>query len=78
MRRAGQVQFRTDKAGIIHCSIGKASFDVEALKENFEALITALQKVKPSAAKGQYFKRISVSTTMGSGIRVDRATVAAI
>ena len=76
--KAGQVQFRTDKAGIIHCSIGKASFDVEALKENFEALITALQKVKPSAAKGQYFKRISVSTTMGSGIRVDRATVAAI
>ena len=76
--KAGQVQFRNDKAGIIHCSIGKASFDVEALKENFEALITALQKAKPSSAKGQYVKRISVSTTMGAGIRVDRATVSVI
>jgi large subunit ribosomal protein L1 len=76
--KAGQIQFRTDKAGIIHCSIGKASFDLEALKENFEALIVALQKAKPSSAKGQYFKRISVSTTMGTGIRVDRATVSVV
>ena len=73
--KAGQVQFRNDKAGIIHCTIGKASFDVEALKENFEALIAALQKAKPSSAKGQYFKRISVSTTMGAGIRVDRTSL---
>lgn len=73
--KAGQVQFRNDKAGIVHCSIGKASFDVEALKENFDALINALQKAKPSSAKGQYFKRVSVSTTMGAGIRVDRASL---
>jgi large subunit ribosomal protein L1 len=76
--KAGQVQFRNDKAGIIHCSIGKASFDVEALKENFDALISALQKAKPSTAKGQYFQRISVSTTMGAGIRVDRASLSVI
>jgi len=73
--KAGQVQFRIDKAGIIHCTIGKASFAAEDLQENFEALLGALQKAKPAAAKGQYFKRVSVSTTMGPGIRVDRATL---
>ena len=73
--KAGQVQFRIDKAGIIQCTLGKASFSAEDLQTNFEALVTALQKAKPSSAKGQYFKRVSVSTTMGPGIRVDRATL---
>lgn len=73
--KAGQVQFRIDKAGIIHCTIGKASFSAEQLQENFVALLTALHKAKPAAAKGQYFKRVSVSTTMGPGVRVDRATL---
>ena len=73
--KAGQVQFRIDKAGIIHCSIGKASFEVDALKENLTALLTALQKAKPPAAKGQYFRRVTLSTTMGPGVRVDRATL---
>ena len=73
--KAGQVQYRIDKAGIIHCSIGKASFEVDALKENLDALIVALNKSKPATAKGQYISRITVSTTMGPGIRVDRASV---
>jgi len=73
--RAGQVQFRIDKAGIVHCSIGKASFEADALRENIIALLQALQKSKPSAAKGQYFKRVTLSTTMGPGVRVDRATL---
>lgn len=73
--KAGQVQFRIDKAGIIHCSIGKASFELDALKENLTALLTALQKAKPPAAKGQYFHRVTLSTTMGPGVRVDRTTL---
>jgi len=73
--KAGQVQFRIDKAGIIQCTIGKASFSAEDLRENFDALINALHKAKPASAKGQYFKRVSVSTTMGPGIRVDRQTL---
>jgi len=73
--KAGQVQYRIDKAGIIHCTIGKASFSAEDLQENFEALLAALHKSKPAAAKGQYFKRVSVSTTMGPGVRVDRQTL---
>ena len=73
--KAGQVQFRIDKAGIVHCSIGKASFEVDALKENLTALIEALRKAKPSAAKGVYFKKITLSTTMGPGIPVDKAAV---
>lgn len=73
--KAGQVQYRIDKAGIIHCTIGKASFSAEDLKTNFEALLSALHKAKPATAKGQYFKRVSVSTTMGPGIRVDRQTL---
>ena len=73
--KSGQVQFRIDKAGIIHCSIGKASFDAEALKENLNALITALHKAKPSAAKGTYIGRITLSTTMGPGIGVDSTTL---
>ncbi|MDH3377109.1 MAG: 50S ribosomal protein L1 [Gammaproteobacteria bacterium] len=75
--KAGQVQFRIDKAGIIHCPIGKSSFDVAALTENFNALLAALHKAKPAAAKGQYIQRITVSSTMGPGVRVDRGSVAA-
>ncbi len=69
--KAGQVQYRIDKAGIIHCSIGKASFEPSALKDNLYALMTALEKSKPSSAKGVYIKRLAVSTTMGPGIGVD-------
>ena len=72
--KAGQVQYRTDKAGIIHATIGRASFEVEALRENFAALVDALVKAKPAAAKGQYLKKIAVSSTMGVGVRVDTAT----
>ncbi len=74
--KAGQVRYRTDKSGIIHCSIGKADFAVDALRENLQALLADLQKVKPSSAKGVYLKKISVSTTMGPGVPVDVATVA--
>lgn len=75
--KAGQVRYRVDKAGIVHCSIGKASFEVTALKDNLMALIADLQKAKPSAAKGQYLKRLSVSSTMGPGITVDTSTLGA-
>jgi large subunit ribosomal protein L1 len=73
--KAGQVRYRTDKAGIIHCAIGKASFDVDALKANFEAVLSDLRKAKPSTAKGIYLRQIMVSSTMGPGIVVDRASV---
>ncbi len=73
--KAGQVQFRIDKAGIIHCAIGKVSFEEDALKENLMALLSALQKAKPAASKGQYIQRLTLSTTMGPGVRVDRASV---
>jgi large subunit ribosomal protein L1 len=69
--KSGQVRYRTDKAGILHCSIGKASFDVNALKNNLAALLSDLKKAKPAAAKGIYFKKISISTTMGPGIGID-------
>jgi len=73
--KSGQIQYRTDKNGIIHCAIGKVSFDVNALSENLAALIAALNKAKPSAAKGVYMKKVSVSTTMGPGLQVDQATM---
>jgi large subunit ribosomal protein L1 len=73
--KAGQVRYRTDKAGIIHCTIGKASFDAEALKGNLHALLGDLLKAKPSAAKGQYLQKISLSTTMGIGITVDQSSL---
>ncbi|OVE50217.1 50S ribosomal protein L1 [Chromobacterium violaceum] len=73
--KAGQVQYRTDKAGIIHATIGRASFEAEALRENFSALVDALVKAKPAASKGVYLKKIAVSSTMGIGARVDTATV---
>ena len=74
--KAGQVQFRIDKAGIVHCPIGKVSFDVEGLKENLVSLLDALNRAKPSTAKGQYIKRVTLSTTMGPGVKVDRLSVA--
>ena len=71
--KAGQVQYRADKAGIVQCTIGRASFPVEALAENLEALIGAINKAKPAATKGIYLRKVSVSSTMGVGIRVDQA-----
>lgn len=73
--KAGQVRYRTDKAGIIHCPIGRADFEVPALKENLEALLTDLKKAKPAAAKGAYLKKLTVSSTMGPGVSVDQASV---
>lgn len=74
--KAGQVRYRTDKAGIIHCSIGRVDFEVSALKENLAALLADLQKGKPAASKGAYLKRLTVSSTMGPGISIDRASIA--
>lgn len=73
--KAGQVQYRADKAGIVHCAIGKMSFTEEALKENFLALVAALQKARPTAAKGIYVKRVTLSATMGPGVRVDQGSL---
>jgi len=73
--KAGQVRYRTDKAGIIHCPIGKVDFDSAKLKENLEALLADLNKAKPSSAKGIYMKKVSVSTTMGPGLQVDQASL---
>ena len=71
--KAGKVEYRTDKAGNIHVPIGKASFDVEKLKANFQTLIDTLNKVKPAAAKGQYMRSVTVSATMGPGVPVVHA-----
>ena len=73
--KAGQVQFRTDKGGIVQCTIGRASFTEDALKENLVALLDALNKAKPSGAKGQYLRKVSLSSTMGVGVRVDQASL---
>jgi large subunit ribosomal protein L1 len=73
--KAGQVRYRTDKAGIIHCPIGRADFDIAALKENLIALLADLQKSKPASAKGVFLKKLTVSSTMGPGVSVDQATV---
>lgn len=73
--KAGQVRYRIDKAGIIHCPIGKLSFEVPALRENLEALLADLLKAKPSSAKGVYMKKVTVSSTMGPGIIVDRSSL---
>ena len=75
--KAGQVQFRIDKGGIVHCSIGKASFGADALKENLLTLIAALHKAKPATAKGIYIKKLTLSTTMGPGVAVDASSLAA-
>ncbi|MCK7594280.1 50S ribosomal protein L1 [Pseudomarimonas salicorniae] len=73
--KAGQVRYRTDKAGIIHCTIGKANFEVDALKNNLNALLADLVKAKPSTSKGVYLQKVSVSSTMGLGIAVDQSTL---
>jgi large subunit ribosomal protein L1 len=73
--KAGQVQYRTDKAGIVQCPIGRASFSADALKQNLVALVDALNKARPAGAKGIYLKKLSVSSTMGPGVRVDVATL---
>lgn len=73
--KAGQVQFRVDKAGIVHASIGRASFEAARLQKNLSALIEQLVKLKPASAKGQYLRKVSVSSTMGLGVRVDVASI---
>ena len=73
--KAGQVRYRTDKAGIIHCPIGRADFETPALRENLAALMTDLRKAKPASAKGSYFKKMTVSSTMGPGVTVDHQSV---
>ncbi|MEM7070099.1 MAG: 50S ribosomal protein L1 [Pseudomonadota bacterium] len=73
--KAGQVRYRTDKGGIIHCTIGKASFEVAQLRENLEFLLADLKKAKPTSSKGVYLKKISISTTMGVGFSVDQASL---
>ena len=75
--KSGQVQYRTDKAGLVHCSIGRASFTVDALQENLLALLGALNRARPTTAKGVYLKKVSLSSTMGVGVRVDNSTLAA-
>jgi large subunit ribosomal protein L1 len=72
--KAGQVQYRTDKAGIVQCTIGRASFTVEALEENIKALVDAVNRSRPATAKGVFLRKISVSSTMGAGVRVDQAS----
>jgi large subunit ribosomal protein L1 len=74
--KAGQVQYRADKAGIVQCTIGRASFTEDALKENLLALIDAVNKARPASTKGIYLKKVSVSSTMGPGVRVDQGSLA--
>ncbi|MHC9084745.1 50S ribosomal protein L1 [Luteimonas sp. RIT-PG2_3] len=73
--KGGQVRYRTDKAGIIHCTIGKADFDADKLKENLQALLVDLVKAKPATSKGQYLQKVSLSSTMGPGVAVDQSTL---
>jgi large subunit ribosomal protein L1 len=73
--KAGQVRYRTDKGGIIHCTIGKASFEASALKDNLHALLADLVKAKPASSKGQYLQKISLSSTMGVGVVIDHASL---
>jgi large subunit ribosomal protein L1 len=74
--KAGQVRYRADKAGTVHCVIGNVSFEIEALKQNLQALVTDLNKAKPASAKGVYLQKVSVSSTMGPGVLVDSSTLA--
>jgi large subunit ribosomal protein L1 len=73
--KAGQIQFRTDKAGIVHGSVGQVGFGVDAIKQNLEALMSDLKKAKPASAKGIYLKKITLSTTMGPGVSIDQASL---
>ena len=75
--KSGQVRYRVDKAGIVHCTIGKAAFEATALKENLQALLADLQKAKPATSKGIYLKRVTLSSTMGPGVIVDHSSVSA-
>lgn len=75
--KGGQVRYRIDKAGIVHCTIGKVDFEAVKLKENLEALLADLRRAKPSTAKGQYLRKVSIASTMGPGLTVDLSTVAA-
>jgi len=75
--KGGQVRYRVDKAGIVHCTIGKANFDVKALKENLQALLADLARAKPAASKGVYMKKVTVSSTMGPGVTIDQASLGA-
>lgn len=74
--KAGQVRYRTDKAGIVHCPLGKIDFEADKLRENLEALLANLAKAKPSAAKGVYMKKVTVSSTMGPGLTIDHGALA--
>jgi len=76
--KAGQVRYRNDKNGIIHSTIGKATFSAEQIKENLESLLVALKKAKPAGAKGVFVKKVSLSTTMGAGVKIDQATLKAV
>jgi large subunit ribosomal protein L1 len=73
--KAGQVRFRTDKNGIIHCSVGKLGFEAQAIQQNVEALLAELKKLKPSSAKGVYVKKVTLSTTMGPGLAIDQSSL---
>jgi large subunit ribosomal protein L1 len=73
--KAGQVRYRTDKAGIIHCSVGQVGFEPGAIKQNLEALVVDLKKAKPASSKGTYIKRITLSSTMGPGVSIDQASL---
>jgi len=75
--KAGQVQFRADKAGVIQCTIGRASFSPEQLRDNLAALVEALNRVKPTNTKGIYLRKLSVSSTMGMGVKVDLSSLSA-
>jgi large subunit ribosomal protein L1 len=75
--KAGQVQYRTDKAGIVHATIGRASFTEDQLKQNLSALVEALNKAKPASSKGVYLRKVAVSSTMGIGVKVDTASLTA-
>jgi large subunit ribosomal protein L1 len=75
--KAGQVRYRADKAGTVHCVIGSVTFEVNALKANLIALVADLNKAKPASAKGVYMQRVSISSTMGPGVLVDHSTLAA-
>lgn len=75
--KAGQIRYRNDKAGIIHATIGKVNFDNDKLKENLEALLVALKRAKPATSKGQYIKKVSLSTTMGAGVAIDQSSLSA-
>ena len=74
--KAGQVQYRTDKAGIVQCTIGRASFTVDALEQNFRALVDAVNRARPAAVKGVFLRKIAVSSTMGAGVRIDQSSIA--